>query len=100
MSRRNPKGMSLSPEQEAEYERYEMLLARARIYELGVAAILNGGHGEYLSTVESAETSRVLVAAIELRAEALAGRQNIRLANTRLPAGIRAKAPKKRSASA
>lgn len=53
-SRRNPKGPKFTPEQEAEYERYEANLCHARILELGVAAFLNGHAGEYAKSDRNA----------------------------------------------
>ncbi len=79
-SRRNPRRPSFTPEQEAEYERFETLLARARIIELGVAAILGADHGTYLTDIELREASRMLANVVGLRAEALSGRADIRKA--------------------
>ena len=79
-TRRNPKHNPMSAAEEAEYERYEAALARARIMELGVAAMLDKTHGEYLSTIESAEASRVLADAVAIRAGAQTGRAAIRAA--------------------
>ena len=77
---RNPKGSKFTAEQEAEYERYESTLARVRILELGVSAILNQSNGTYLSSIEIAETSKMLAEAVALRAQAQAGREAIRSA--------------------
>lgn len=48
-SRRNPKGMSLTPEQEREYEAAEHVLTRARVYQSGVADLITS---EYVSDRE------------------------------------------------
>lgn len=92
MRGRNPKGGILTPEQEAEFERYETAMARARIYEMGVAAILNGySHGEFVTRTETAEAVKVLSESVDLRQHAQDGRAAVQAA-----AGDPPK-PKKRS---
>jgi hypothetical protein len=77
-SRRNPKGLKFTPEQEAEYERYERSMASARIFEMGVSAFL--AHSEYGSQIEMEEASRILRDAVEIRKQASDGREAIRKA--------------------
>lgn len=86
MRGRNPKGVSLTSEQEAEFERYESMMARARIYEMGVAAVLNGySRGEFITGLETAEAVKVLSESVELRLEAQAGRKAVQDAAAGIP---------------
>ncbi len=84
-SRRNPKGMSLTPEQEAEYERYEGLMARARMMREGVAKMLNDSQN-YPSTVEIEEAARMLNESIAIYKTATEARAEVRRAAEPVPA--------------
>lgn len=76
MRRRRIKGMT--PEQEADYSRAEILFTRARIIERGVAVFLNTG--EYANSNELAEASGMLAESIGYRRKADAIRDEVRKA--------------------
>ncbi len=75
---RYPKGIPITPEMEAEYERAERLFTRARIIERGVATVLNTG--DYLNLNELREAADVFTSAIGMRENAEIIRAAIRKA--------------------